>query len=333
MQDDKRDMYSRPDTAPLRPILHHLNADSSWLLQVPRSDVGEGRRFFNVLIDPWLSGPQVDVAGWFSTQSHVEESKVRNIAGVESLALRTEQNDLEEAVETFGDKSMIDVVAISHEFTDHCHQATLVQVDATVPVFAPAKAAALVRSWKHFDTVIDMPSFNSKTCDWRTVSLAPLPSWLSVSRVMEERDALHLHSAVMIAWSSDHEEQGRAESVLYTPHGVTTATIQPLLTASPSISTLCMIHGLHDVSLKLTQQLNLGAHNGLKVQRALKPKYWFGTHDEVKKADGVVKFMIKRKVVTMEEALAVERKDKDRNTIEEECVYEYMDNGESRRLS
>jgi len=35
-----------------------------------------------------------------------------------------------------GMKTFIDAVAISHEFTDHCHEQTLLQVDPDVPVFA-----------------------------------------------------------------------------------------------------------------------------------------------------------------------------------------------------
>lgn len=33
-------------------------------------------------------------------------------------------------------KSMIDAVIVSHEFTDHCHRETLLEVDRDVPVFA-----------------------------------------------------------------------------------------------------------------------------------------------------------------------------------------------------
>ena len=39
-----------------RPVLTHLNADTSWLLQLPRpkQKVSAGRFCFNILIDPWL---------------------------------------------------------------------------------------------------------------------------------------------------------------------------------------------------------------------------------------------------------------------------------------
>jgi Beta-lactamase superfamily domain len=309
-----------------RPILHHLNADSSWLFQVPRPDSSGGKRFFNIVIDPWLQGPQSDVASWFSQQWHAEESAVQTIPDVQNLALRAEDESLNIPLDF-----VIDVIAIAHEFTDHCHHDTLCAFPRTVPVYAPAKAAALIKSWQHFDTVVLMPDMNS--LDWQSLSTAPLPSWLTVARIMSRTDALYYHSAILLAWKTNE----RAECLVYTPHGVKPDAIVPLLSAEPPIDTLALIHGLHDVSLKMTQQLNLGAHNGLKVQRALKPKYWFGTHDEVKKAGGFIKFMLRRKIIGIDEALAAEISfNHDGKALADgatdENVFSYMANGESRIL-
>ena len=126
-----------------QPILHHLNADTSWLLQIPRSPRPSGplssptpcpssrRRYFNVLLDPWLSGTQSDVASWFSTQWHAESSAYGSVGDVERLCARMEgegdETEVEAIVDGDGDGadrdktgSLIDAVAISHEFTDHC---------------------------------------------------------------------------------------------------------------------------------------------------------------------------------------------------------------------
>lgn len=138
-----------------RPLLHHLNADSSWLVQIPRPleeseglvngnakigsrGRGMGRRYFNVLIDPWLAGPQSDVAAWFSTQWHADESRVGSIGAVEGLIggiERTVSGEDGEDVDMDGDEGCIDAVVICHEFTDHCHKETLLEVDKAVPVF------------------------------------------------------------------------------------------------------------------------------------------------------------------------------------------------------
>jgi hypothetical protein len=122
-----------------RPLLHHLNADSSWLLQIPRplDEIEEGtRKYFNILIDPWLSGPQSDVASWFSTQWHATDSKVGSIKEVEELILRIEGATKQDDMVKEERKSCIDVVVICHEFTDHCHKDTLLELDEDVPVFA-----------------------------------------------------------------------------------------------------------------------------------------------------------------------------------------------------
>jgi hypothetical protein len=80
------------------------------------------------------------------------------------------------------------------------------------------------------------------------------------------------------------------------------------------LGTLALLHGLHDVQIPWagpfssgTQQLNLGAHNALKLQRQIQAKYWLSTHDEVKKGGGLVGLILRRKTVTLEEALEREK--------------------------
>lgn len=133
-----------------RPILHHLNADTSWLLQIPRpaNAVKHGSRiYFNVLIDPWFVGGQSDVGRWFSQQWHATESAVQSVRDVDEMARQVEslagglgvgvgigkrkREDDDDEEET-----LVDAVAISHEFTDHCHKNTLLEVHPNVPVFA-----------------------------------------------------------------------------------------------------------------------------------------------------------------------------------------------------
>ncbi|KAJ8105026.1 hypothetical protein OPT61_g10430 [Boeremia exigua] len=119
-----------------RPLLHHLNADTSWLLQIPRpaSAVAHGSRvYYNILIDPWFVGGQADVAPWFSQQWHAAPSAVQSVAGVDELARQVEM--LVGGPTDEGD-TLVDAVAVSHEFTDHCHKATLLEVHPDVPVFA-----------------------------------------------------------------------------------------------------------------------------------------------------------------------------------------------------
>ncbi|KAG9942344.1 hypothetical protein KCU85_g9264, partial [Aureobasidium melanogenum] len=306
-----------------RPILHHLSADTAWLLMIPRPRAATrrgGRVYFNILIDPWLSGTQTDYISWLSKQWHADEPRVPSIAAVEDLIRETESlasglrsekgkksngqdnEDLDE-VET-----LIDAVAISHQFTDHCHEQTMRDVHPDVPVFATEKAIPLIESWKHFRVVQTIPYF-SQDPDWHATSVPPLPEWLGISRLVTGSDLLYFHSALMITFNNQQKDEG-AEAVIYTPHGIHSDSegLDLVTKANPPIKTLAFLHGLEDITLGAAQRLNLGAHNGLKAQRKLKASYWIATHDEDKKGTGIVGWLLRRKKISVKDAVEAERK-------------------------
>jgi hypothetical protein len=330
-----------------RPLLTHLNADTTWLLSLPipehalsaknkkqkreiesEMDVGDAgtvpstaeetaraKQYFHILIDPWLKGSQSDVAQFFSQQWHAHESAVQTIAeveevigGIEDLVSSPLPSSYPPA--TSQPKAAIDAVVVSHEFTDHMHKETLLEVPSSVPVFAASKAADIIRSWKHFEVVVTQPTgLTSKNSDRRVTPVEPLPPWLRISRLGQDKvDLLYYHSAVMIAFCGAGEDENyeaeEVEAVIYTPHGITPEDLKPVATAEPPIRTLALLHGLHDV--RIGPQLNLGAHNGLKVQRLTKAKYWVGTHDEVKRGGGIVSWFLKRHVYTVKDAIEQE---------------------------
>jgi hypothetical protein len=337
-----------------RPLLTHLNADTTWLLSLPIPPTHpspRGRIYYHILIDPWLRGGQSDVARFFSQQWHADPSAVQSCAeieevvrGIEDVAREAEtfptednelevgdvivvdtdlshRNDMDDGVEGDGEKVQeerwIDAVVISHEFTDHMHKPTLLELSPRVPVLATPKAYATIKSWGHFDTVVEVGRFSG---DWRERNEEGevLPDWVGVSRVAYQgndlkQNLLYYHSAVMIAFSSlstspsSTTEEAEAEAIIYTPHGISPSDIEPVSKANPKIKTLALLHGLQDISLGA--QLNMGAHNGLKVQRLLGAKYWIGTHDEVKRGGGLVSWFLDRKVVSLKEAVEREREE------------------------
>lgn len=311
-----------------------VNADTTWLIQLPRPDhipssSGESsrsaRRFFNILIDPWLSGPQSDVASWFSKQWHVIEPALGSIKVVEEFCRETERvvnpntNDGEIGEGSGSSETCIDGIVISHEFTDHCHKATLLECDPSIPVIATTKAANLVRGWKHFKYVIETPGFVK---DWRTCrstiqdtirtnggEAGGWPDWVGVGRVVTKSDKFYYHSAVMVLFNlgtsaTPDTNIAEAETIIYTPHGIHPESLEQLTLASPRISTLALLHGLHDVSIDWGQQLNLGAHNGLAAQKVLNARWWIGTHDEDKKGGGVVSWFLRRKKIPLQDAMS-----------------------------
>jgi hypothetical protein len=264
-----------------RPVLTHVNGDTTWLLHLPYPAsvaAPRGRSHFNILLDPWLQGPQSDVAWWFSTQWHVVAPSVSTIA------------DLEAALgEAEGEGSRVDAVVVSHEFTDHCHRATLEELPRDTPVYATDVAAELIRGWSHFEKVMTIPALPLGV-PWTRLPV-PLPEWIGIGAVTTPGDALYYHSALLIAF--DVGDGG--EAVVYTPHGVRS---EDLAVQSCGVRTLALLHGMHDVRIWLTKQLNLGGVNGARAVKTSGAKYWVATHDEVKTGGGLIAPFLQRTLYT-----------------------------------
>lgn len=304
-----------------RPVLAHLNADTTWLVQLPlpRAERSAGRTTYNILIDPWLRGPQSDVASWFSTQWHLVAPSVGSMAELNAVLGQLEGGGAPSpsaegggqkrggAQTPYTGKSYIDAVAISHEFTDHCHRATLEELPRGTPVFATEKAASLIRSWSHFDRVTTTPGFTGQEKSWQDAlgdKNGALPAWLGIGRVVTPGNALYYHSAVVIAFELDAPEgspKGKPEAILYSPHGIESSDLE--CAAGSGLETLALLHGLHDVQIWMTKQLNLGGLNGIKAARACGAKYWIATHDEVKKGGGLIARFLRRKVYSAQDAV------------------------------
>ncbi|KAL3425161.1 hypothetical protein PVAG01_04442 [Phlyctema vagabunda] len=306
-----------------RPILTHLNADTTWLLSVPYPSPST-KQYFHILIDPWLRGPQSDVAAFFSTQWHTIPSAVQSIAEIEEAIRDIEAVAVGKQTASEKNDVGIDAVVVSHEFTDHMHELTLREIASSVPVFATTKAAALIRSWRHFEAVFEIPRFAG---EWRDTSCEPLPLWLGIGRLAVGQDMLYYHSGILITFQSQVTDGDVAEAVIYTPHGISPELALPVAAAAPRIRTLGLLHGLQDITLGA--QLNMGAHNGLRVQRIINAKYWVGTHDEVKRGGGLVSWWLKRKAITLQEALEKEADERQDEGVLADVNFEQLGNGES----
>ncbi|KAK7221232.1 hypothetical protein V2G26_009235 [Clonostachys chloroleuca] len=206
--------------------------------------------------------------------------------------------------------NMIDVVVISHEFTDHCHQATLQELPKSTPVIATDIASDLIRSWGHFDNVITAPGLE-KDAPWTSLKhvCSCLPDWLAIGRVVTPGNSLYYHSATIIAFDlcDDREQRsGPGEAIIYSPHGISGEDLA--FVPSSGVETLALLHGLHDVSIWMTKQLNLGALNGIRAVEASRAQYWIATHDEIKKGGGFIAPLLRRVQYTAQHAIEYERK-------------------------
>ena len=104
-------------------VIQRLNEDSSWLWEM------DG---ISVIVDPWFSPSQIDLAPWFSEQFHVtEQPKVSDLARP-------------------------DYLLISHPFTDHCNKETLLQFSPDIPVIALQSVQRKIKKWGHFSTFLNL---------------------------------------------------------------------------------------------------------------------------------------------------------------------------------
>jgi len=217
--------------------LMKLNGDSSWSL---------GMVAMTLILDPWLTGPQTDLAPWFSRQWHMKAAM-----SVASL-------------------KQVDGIIISHPFTDHCHEETLLQFSANITIWATSAAAKKIQSWKHFKQVNIIRK--EKPVQIGDLSITLLQS----SSILDQ-----VHNALIF--------KAGEESLCYAPHGLqmNTENKQQLADAG-TIKVLISTFSTYHLPFYLGGTVNLGAENALALARATKAAYFFPTHDEQKKAMGLV---------------------------------------------
>ena len=112
-------------------VIKHLNSDTTWFIKW--NEIG-------ILIDPWLIGDQSDYFRYFSCQEHRIKSSIENFDEM---------------------KDEIDLIIISHHYTDHCHEQTLRLLSSSIPIFATKYAFQRIRRWNYFDHLFEIPELNN----------------------------------------------------------------------------------------------------------------------------------------------------------------------------
>jgi hypothetical protein len=293
-----------------RPLIHHLNADTSWFIQIPRND-GHQRVYFNVLVDAWLTTPQVEYHRMFHQQEHTVPSAFQTIAEVETYVHEIEVRACYLRGMDAQDKpsrGYIDVAACALRGTDHVNEHTLRQLHPSVPVLVRHDAEHLVKKYQHFENITLLPAFER---DWRDTRLPFLPDFVGIGSLTQANDLQAIHKGLVISFNSTGLEH--AEAIVYTPHGIPIEQMTFLTSREPELRVLALIHGLLNVRVGWSwigfSEANLGGHNGLKLQRLLQARYWVGTHDEAKIEKGLTSWMLTQNPITLEQALQREKEE------------------------
>lgn len=260
-----RSYFASHQEGPLRPILTSLNGDGSWLMSFPlplvaslRSNGVRRKRFYHVVVDPWLKGPATMISPWLVFIERTEPATVSDAAGVEALVQEIEElaaaahgEGFEEDSNAQPQQPLVDAIFIKVHLLDHLHRPTLETFGENIPVFATAEAALAIRGWSHFDTVVEFRDYkrydgdkssaensleapDMSTADreshWKSFHPgSPLPEWLNVFRLVGD---WYVELATVLVWSHEshprHDEIGTGndqhEFIINTPHGVDVKT-------------------------------------------------------------------------------------------------------------
>lgn len=174
----------------------HLNGDSTFLLTFspthprhtqpgPSPPAGT----FTILLDPWLSGD--------STVFHPKFA----------LSKRT----IPACINHLSDISPPDVIIVSQDKPDHCHEETLRQLGPALPhtvILAHPAAAKRIRAWKYFDPnkVHALPMFAEQKPQSLVrfhlpgPTLDASPGEVTVALIAPKRDMTGLHTAIGITY-------------------------------------------------------------------------------------------------------------------------------------
>jgi len=220
-----------------------LNADSSWLWEI---------NGLKVMVDPWFSESQVDIHPRFSTQYHLDKQP-----------------------EVF-ELPRPDFIFISHPFTDHCDQETLVKFSSEIPVICLPEIKRKIQKWKHFKKFV---SFHEAPFHLEKISRTGLLDLV--------------HHAYFIS--------DGISSICYAPHG--TRKVVQKKEASVLITTTTT----YELPFYLGGTVNLGLNKALRLADQLNVKTVISTHDEQKRQTGMVARLSKRTYAPSSQVLTLEQ--------------------------
>ncbi|KAG5981196.1 hypothetical protein E4U55_003204 [Claviceps digitariae] len=269
-----------------------------------------------MLIDPWLQGPQSDVHSLFSTQWHVVASSVATIGDLNNILRDIESTPIATRDTLVHGRDQLQASGSSTPSQPRA-RAELPTPHAA-SIFASDVAADLIRGWCYFDQVITTPALGVGV-PWPRLSVGPLPRWLAIGRVITPGNALCYHAASLIAFDLGQGLGG--EAVIYSPHGIDSKALAGI--ESSGLKTLALLHGLDDVRIWMTKQLNLGALNGIKAAKSCNARFWIPTHDEVKRGGGLIAPLLQRTRYSFKEAV----KHGEEVTKEASPVYQFTELG------
>ncbi|CBQ73223.1 conserved hypothetical protein [Sporisorium reilianum SRZ2] len=276
--------------------LHKLNGDTSWLLRLPTSSVGKG--YYNLVLDPWLDPtPQIDGTPLFSRQTRIEPAAFASIAQLDQwLHTRAQGNE------------KIDAVLFSHAFTDHLHPETVGDADSITvlqraTIFTTADSLSALRALGVALDRSNVTNLSSVAAKRDADQDVTLPSGIRIQHLPARDWTLSpawpkLHGALLVSCLNTP----RPTHILYSPHGITRSSLSAFLKPRSAHEKRVLIHSFDRQTLPLLGVVACGFPNILDLVPAWTPDVVLATHDEHKRAEGLVGRLISRRAYALDEA-------------------------------
>lgn len=223
--------------------LRRLNLDSSWHIEW----AGQ-----SLLIDPWLLGSETDFSPLFNRQWH------------QNPPISIDEVPKHHAI------------IISQQFSDHCHEETLQQLDSK-NIFTTKKVAQRIKKTITDTKVTLLPNLLDK--EWvklgdLELALFPAPKQLKAS-----------FNGIVIRYQE--------QLVIYCPHGYVLNQAQKMLIQQFKTQALITSFSTFQLPFYLGGLVNPGIQKAKQLVDACQPAFIFATHDEDKPSVGIVKKLAK----------------------------------------
>lgn len=202
----------------------------------------------SILLDPWLTGSEIDGFSWFNEQWHVKEP-----VSIEE----TGANDL---------------VIVSQPYSDHCHAETIRKLAYTSLIAVkPARKRLLKELAPAAPEIIEIPDAKE---GWLKKGK------LEIAKLSPDRWIDPIYHAILI------KEDNKA--ICYAPHGFALNDAQLTVTDQLDVRLLITTFTHFRLPAILGGVINMGVDGMQKLAAQIRPAQIINTHDEQKHGKGLV---------------------------------------------
>ena len=254
--------------------LARVNCDTSFIITINK------KRF---LIDPWLLGSEIDGCIFFNTATLVEPAI---------------------SIDKIGN---IDAIIITHEFSDHLHEETLLLLDDKIPILATKSAIKRLKKnrllCKRY--IIEIPSSN------KSIQLTLFDDSIRIGLISASGLLDFVHNALLIFPNDNtngvderdilltendnntRKSDRKGAGICYCPHGFVLNENDVLTKEISNYKFDLLIVTMTEYYLPfyVGGTVNLGLLAAAALTNVLKPQFVVNCHSEKKKASGIIPFL------------------------------------------